>query len=197
MAPASGGGRRTRADAPRFSLRLWAPWRYAYLRAATSREKPACIFCLPELGLAARRRKLIVYQDELTLVMLNRYPYNNGHVMLAPRRHVATPDLLTRRERSALAELMAESIKRLRRTLRPAGFNLGANLGRAAGAGFADHLHWHIVPRWEGDTNFMPVLASTRVLSQHLENSYAQLEPVFRGIGHVYPRSAAPIGTKP
>ncbi len=183
MAPASGGGRRARAGAPRFSLRLWAPWRYAYLRTAASREKPACIFCLHKLDRAARRRKLIVYQDELTLVMLNRYPYNNGHVMLAPRRHVATPDLLTRRERSAVAELMSESIKRLRRALRPAGFNLGANLGRAAGAGFADHMHWHIVPRWEGDTNFMPVLASTRVLSQHLENSYAQLEPVFRGIG--------------
>ncbi|MGH7948057.1 MAG: HIT family protein [Candidatus Binataceae bacterium] len=125
----------------------------------------------------------MLYRDDRALVMLNRYPYNNGHVMIAPRRHVATPELLTHGENTALADLLSESVKRLRRVLRPAGFNLGANLGRLAGAGFADHLHWHVVPRWDGDTNFMPVLASTRVLSQHLKDSYAQLEPIFRDIG--------------
>jgi len=183
MAPASRGAGGARTDAPQLSLRLWAPWRYAYLRTASSRRQPACIFCHGGLTPASRRLNLVLYSDDRALVMLNRYPYNNGHIMIAPRRHVATPESLTRRETSAIAELLPESVKRLRRVLRPSGFNLGANLGRVAGAGFADHLHWHVVPRWDGDTNFMPVLASTRVLSQHLKNSYAQLEPVFRNIG--------------
>jgi ATP adenylyltransferase len=114
--------------------------------------------------------------------MLNRYPYNNGHLMVAPRRHVASPELLSREERTILADLVALAVARLRTVLRPAAFNVGANLGRAAGAGFADHMHWHVVPRWEGDTNFMPVIASTRVLSQHLEESYALLAPHFKAI---------------
>jgi ATP adenylyltransferase len=114
--------------------------------------------------------------------MLNRYPYNNGHLMVAPRRHVDSPELLNREERTILADLVAFAVERLRTILRPAAFNVGANLGRAAGAGFADHMHWHVVPRWEGDTNFMPVIASTRVLSQHLEESYALLAPHFKAI---------------
>ncbi len=114
--------------------------------------------------------------------MLNRYPYNNGHIMIAPRRHLASPELLSIEERTAVSETVAEAVRLLRSELTPAGFNVGANLGRTAGAGFAEHVHWHVVPRWEGDTNFMPVLASTRVLSQHLEGSYAQLRPVFKTI---------------
>ncbi|MGH7865375.1 MAG: HIT family protein [Candidatus Binataceae bacterium] len=183
MAPASRGAGRTPAGAPHNTLRLWAPWRDAYLRRAGSQRRPACIFCHGRLTAAERRRNLVLYDDGRALVMLNRYPYNNGHIMIAPRRHVATPELLTRSETSAIAELLSESIKRLRHALRPAGFNLGANLGRVAGAGFAGHLHWHVVPRWDGDTNFMPVLASTRVLSQHLKDSYAQLQGVFGRIG--------------
>jgi ATP adenylyltransferase len=114
--------------------------------------------------------------------MLNRYPYNNGHLMVAPRRHVGSPELMSREERATLADLVALAVERLRAVLRPAAFNLGANLGGAAGAGFADHMHWHVVPRWEGDTNFMPVVSSTRVLSQHLEESYALLAPHFKAI---------------
>jgi ATP adenylyltransferase len=116
-------------------------------------------------------------------VMLNRYPYNNGHLMIAPRRHLASPELLSREERAALAELQAAAVVRLRRALRCGALNLGANLGHAAGAGFADHMHWHAVPRWEGDTNFMPVIAGTRVLSQHLDESFNLLEPLFRSVG--------------
>ena len=114
--------------------------------------------------------------------MLNRYPYTGGHLMIAPRRHAASPELLTRTERAMVGELVALSVERLKKALQPAGFNLGANLGRVAGAGFADHVHWHVVPRWEGDTNFMPVIGSTRVLSQHLEESFALLAPHFKAI---------------
>jgi ATP adenylyltransferase len=114
--------------------------------------------------------------------MLNRYPYTNGHLMVAPRRHVASPDQLTRAERAMLDELIIQSIAALREALRPAGFNLGANLGRAAGAGIADHMHWHIVPRWEGDSNFMPAITSVRILSQHLEQSFDLLAPRFKAM---------------
>jgi ATP adenylyltransferase len=160
--------------------RLWAPWRSAYLARTSKRQK--CIFCLRGRAAAELRRRLVLHASVHALVMLNRYPYNNGHLMVAPRRHVASPELLSRSERSALADLVAATVERLRSVLRPAAFNVGANLGRVAGAGFADHMHWHVVPRWEGDTNFMPVIASTRVLSQHLQESYALLAPHFKAI---------------
>jgi ATP adenylyltransferase len=148
--------------------RLWAPWRSAYLSSVASGHQ-RCIFCLGRLGAAARSRRLVLHADRLALVMLNRYPYNNGHLLIAPRRHVASLELLNREERALLSELTALAIERLRALLHPAAFNIGANLGRA-------------VPRWEGDTNFMPVVGSTRVLSQHLEESYALLAPHFKAI---------------
>jgi len=104
-------------------------------------------------------------------------------LLVSPRTHAASPELLARPERAALADAVAVSIKRVRETLRPQAFNVGANLGSAAGAGFGEHMHWHVVPRWAGDNNFMPVLASTRVLSQSLEDSYEQLRPIFKDIG--------------
>jgi ATP adenylyltransferase len=159
---------------------LWAPWRSAYLTRVSPPQR--CIFCLRRLGAVALSRQLVLYAGPRALVMLNRYPYNNGHLMVAPRRHVASPELLNHEERAILADLLALAIERLRTVLRPAAFNVGANLGRAAGAGFADHMHWHVVPRWDGDTNFMPVISSTRVLSQHLEQSYALLAPHFKAI---------------
>jgi ATP adenylyltransferase len=114
--------------------------------------------------------------------MLNRYPYNNGHIMVAPRRHVASPELLTRDELIAISEIVTRSVQQLRAAYRPDGLNVGLNLGRAAGAGVADHMHWHLVPRWEGDVNFMPVIASTRVLPQSLNEAQALLEPLFKAI---------------
>ena len=162
--------------------RLWAPWRSAYLRIA---GKPGreCIFCFGTPGARERRRRLVLYAGPLALVMLNRYPYNSGHLMIAPRRHLASPELLERSERAALAELQAAAVARLRGAYNCDGFNLGANLGRCAGAGFADHMHWHVVPRWDGDVNFMPVLAATRVISQHLEETFDLLEPLFKTVG--------------
>jgi ATP adenylyltransferase len=172
---------RSKPGANAAGLRLWAPWRYTYLKSANSRSR-ACIFCFGKLGAAERRRRLVLYQGPQALIMLNRYPYNNGHLMVAPRRHLASLEMLSAEERALLAELVTASVIRLKRRLRPAGFNVGANLGRTAGAGFADHLHWHIVPRWDGDTSFMPVLASTRVLSEHLEASFKSLAPLFKAI---------------
>lgn len=179
MAGLTRRGRTAPEDGPD-PRRLWAPWRHAYLIRARARTEE-CIFCPGErLNARARHRRLVLYAGPLALVILNRYPYNNGHVMVAPRRHAASPELLTREERGVLAELLAFTVERLKRALGPAGLNLGANVGRSAGAGYADHLHWHVVPRWDGDTNFMPVLASTRVISQHLATSFALLEPLFR-----------------
>jgi ATP adenylyltransferase len=187
MEPETRRGRRLReapataAQARDAGQRLWAPWRHAYLLAGAA-AKQACIFCLDAMNEAARKRLLVLYDDRLATVMLNRYPYNNGHLLIATRRHVATPELLTGAEHTRLSLLIGESVRLLRGELKPAGFNLGANLGRTAGAGFADHMHWHVVPRWDGDNNFMPVLASTRVLSQHLRDSYVRLRPDFKTI---------------
>jgi ATP adenylyltransferase len=160
---------------------LWAPWRAAYVGKAAA-GAPKCIFCFGRMGAATRRQRLVLHAGPLALVMLNRYPYNNGHLMVAPRRHVATPELLTGAERSEVGEFVAGSIARLRAAYRPAGLNVGMNLGRAAGAGIADHMHWHLVPRWEGDNNFMPVIGSTRVLPQSLGDTYELLEPLFKTI---------------
>ncbi len=174
--------RRDDVDVPAEGLRLWAPWRYAYLRSLLSDPK-ACIFCFDKLSEDERRERLVLFENRDVLVMLNKYPYSNGHIMVAPRSHVASLELLTRADRAVLIEAVAASIKLMRENLHPQAFNVGANLGSAAGAGFAEHIHWHIVPRWSGDNNFMSVLASTRVLSQSLEDSYEQLRPIFKNLG--------------
>lgn len=182
MAPSPRNARKSSGSgaAPAAGHRLWAPWRYAYLRNAG--KQTGCIFCFGALSAGGRRDRLVLHAGRRALVMLNAYPYNNGHLMVAPRRHIAAPDLLRRSERNELNELVTRTIAILRKALNPEGFNVGANLGRAAGAGFAEHLHWHVVPRWAGDNNFMPVLASTRVLSQSLKDSYDQLHPLFKAI---------------
>ncbi len=174
--------RRDEAEIPAEGLRLWAPWRYAYLRSLLS-DPQACIFCFGGLSEDERRERLVLFENRDVFVMLNKYPYSSGHILVAPRTHVASPELLTRADRTALSDTIAASIKVMRESLRPQGFNVGTNLGNAAGAGFAEHLHWHVVPRWAGDNNFMSVLASTRVLSQSLEDSYEQLRPIFKNLG--------------
>jgi ATP adenylyltransferase len=126
--------------------------------------------------------------------MLNRYPYNNGHLMIAPRRHIAQLEKLTPTELRQMMALLTKCLRILRLSLRPDGFNVGMNLGRVAGAGVEHHLHLHIVPRWNGDTNFMPVLGQTRVVSEHLQVTAARLRMAFRGPGtrqiRVMPRRA-------
>lgn len=160
---------------------LWAPWRMAYIGGP---KEPGCIFCraAETSDLAAA---LVLARPAHAVVMLNRYPYGNGHVMVAPRRHTADLAALGAAEHDALAEALRGSVARLQGTFRCDGMNLGMNLGAAAGAGIADHLHWHIVPRWVGDTNFMPVIGEVRSMPEHLEALWARLRPVFAPLDEV------------
>jgi ATP adenylyltransferase len=161
--------------------RIWAPWRSAYL-ATAERKARRCIFCFGRLGPKAMRDRLVLHAGPRAIVMLNRYPYSSGHLLVAPRSHAASPELLDRGERNTVTELVAMATAHLRKVYRPAGINIGANLGRTAGASFTEHMHWHLVPRWDGDTNFMTVIDSTRVLAQPLAETFALLEPLFKAI---------------
>jgi ATP adenylyltransferase len=125
------------------------------------------------------REALVLRVTDRTVTVMNRFPYANAHVMVAPREHTAAFVGLAREDACAVAVELQVAAAALERVYRPQGMNVGANLGRVAGAGVADHLHWHIVPRWEGDTNFMPLLADTKVIPQHIEESYDRLLPVF------------------
>ena len=151
--------------------RLWAPWRLEYIKG----EKPdECIFC-SAISAGDDPAKYVVHRGEDCFVILNAYPYNNGHVMIAPYEHVPSIEDL---DESALLELMTltrRCLGILRDAYGPEGFNIGINQGKIAGAGVEDHAHLHVVPRWGADTNFMPVIADTRVLPQSLEDSYAEL----------------------
>jgi ATP adenylyltransferase len=138
-------------------------------------KKPDCFFCLPPDHLGPDPERLVLYSDALSLVIMNLYPYNNAHLMVAPRRHVASLALATEEERVSLINLAAKTTLILDQVLAPQGYNLGINQGLVAGAGLADHLHFHIAPRWSGDTNFMTVLAETRVIPEHIRATYDQL----------------------
>ncbi|MFA5075716.1 MAG: HIT domain-containing protein [Candidatus Babeliales bacterium] len=141
--------------------KLWAPWRIKYIR---NKKQLKCIFCSAKEG----RRDYIVFKTKLSVCLLNIYPYNNGHVMVSPFRHVKDFSGLKKEELLDLMSSLNRAKKLLEKVLQPNGFNIGANIGSAAGAGIAGHLHIHIVPRWKGDTNFMPILAKTKVVSQSL-----------------------------
>ncbi len=159
--------------------RLWAPWRMAYIEsgAETSAE---CIFCAyPARAGEQHREHLILASGRSAFAMLNRFPYNNGHVMVIPRRHVPDPEQLPADEYIATMELLRRAVGVLRRALGAQGFNVGMNLGRVAGAGIDQHCHWHIVPRWNGDTNFMPVIGEVKVMSEHLDATWSRLAPLF------------------
>lgn len=158
--------------------RLWAPWRREFVEA----EPPeGCIFCeLPaESGAEADRRNLIIARSAHSFVILNRYPYTSGHLLVVPRRHLADLEALPPEEMNDLSALLQESLARLRAAYRPDACNVGMNLGRAAGAGIADHLHWHVLPRWAGDTNFATAVAETRVLVELLDQTWERLSPFF------------------
>ena len=158
---------------------LWAPWRMAYIDEGA--KDKGCIFCT-KYRQDDLRAALVLAHTEYTVVMMNKYPYNNGHLLLAPKRHEKDPAKLPPAEYIDLNEVLRRSMDIVRRALNPGGMNLGMNLGKSAGAGIEDHLHWHIVPRWEGDTNFMPVIDETRVMPQHLLDSYDRLQPYFKSI---------------
>jgi ATP adenylyltransferase len=147
---------------------LWAPWRMAYVTAPKPAGGDGCFVCA---GLAAEddRTNRIVWRAPHGVVILNRFPYNNGHLLIAPLTHKASLDELGPEEFPAIMEMVRRCVHVLGELMRPDGFNVGLNLGRAAGAGLPGHLHWHIVPRWQGDVNFMPVIADTNVLVQSLD----------------------------
>lgn len=155
---------------------IWAPWRAAYIEAV---KKEGCIFC-DTLEERDPRSSLVLARTEDSVVMLNKYPYNNGHLLVAPKRHASRLDELSAQEFRDLSETLRASVSIVLKALGPGGVNLGMNLGRCAGAGVEHHLHWHVVPRWEGDTNFMPVVAEVRVISQHLLETYDRLSPYFK-----------------
>jgi ATP adenylyltransferase len=156
--------------------RLWAPWRMVYIDQDAKEE--GCILCHKARDRDPREALVLAHTDH-TLVLLNKYPYNNGHLLLAPRRHERNLSDLSSQEYADFSESLRRSVAIVREALNPGGINLGMNLGKCAGAGIDDHLHWHIVPRWEGDTNFMPVSAEVRVMPQHLLDSYDRLAPYF------------------
>ena len=155
--------------------RLWAPWRMRYIAGAEKSE--GCIFC-EKWRADADAENLVLFRGEECFAILNLFPYNNGHLMVVPVRHVADIVDLTASEQIEMFRLTQRMVCVLRETMSPHGFNIGFNLGRAAGAGIADHLHLHVVPRWSGDTNFMPVLDATRVISEALEETYKKLKAV-------------------
>ncbi len=159
--------------------RLWAPWRMEYICSARkSSGRRSCLFCRLVRS-KDDEQNLLLLRSRLGLVLMNRFPYNNGHLMVAPNRHVAELERLTDREAHELFQLLQRSLVVLKRELTPQGFNVGMNLGRVAGAGVAGHLHIHIVPRWNGDTNFMPLVAETKVVSEHLATTYNRLKQRF------------------
>ncbi|MBW2046288.1 MAG: HIT domain-containing protein [Deltaproteobacteria bacterium] len=146
---------------------LWAPWRMNYI-LSEDRSKDG--------------ERLILYVGSLTVAMMNRFPYNNGHLLVAPLRHVAQMEDLSDEETLDLLRIVRESIGILRKVMQPEGFNVGMNLGRIAGAGMEEHMHFHIVPRWSGDTNFMTVLGEVRVIPEHIKETHRKLKPFFEKI---------------
>ena len=145
---------------------LWAPWRLEYIQQAGEQE--GCVFCDEAGGVIPAEESLLVFLGDSALALLNKYPYSSGHLMVAPRRHAGELGELAEDEVLGIHRLASAAIDTLNRVYGPGGFNLGWNLGHTAGAGIADHVHQHVVPRWSGDTNFMPVLADVKVIPEHL-----------------------------
>lgn len=160
---------------------LFTPWRYSYLTSPRSESQAGCIFCIAATS-NDKRQTLTIFRNDDALVMLNRYPYTNGHLMVAPVAHEARLFESTPPSLHALIRLTAEAQRILSDVYHPDGFNVGMNFGQVAGAGVADHYHMHVVPRWGGDTNFMTVTARTRLVPEELEVTFDKLEPLFRGI---------------
>ena len=160
--------------------KLWAPWRMAYIEIADRSD--GCVFCVKPAQ-ERDREELILHRGATCFVIMNLFPYNNGHVMIVPYRHTADLPGLSLEEQAEMMALTGHCVQALAGAFRPEGFNIGMNLGRTAGAGIAEHLHMHVVPRWNGDTNFMPVLADTRVLPDALYAGYDKLHAAFQALG--------------
>jgi len=158
--------------------RIWAPWRIRYI---LGKKQKGCFLCIKKTkGYALKH--FVLAETRNCLVLLNKYPYAAGHLMVIPRKHIADLDGLTGEELSEFFHLVRAAAGALKKALKPQGLNIGANLGSAAGAGADDHFHFHIVPRWNGDHNFMPVLGRTIILPDYLESTYKKLLPYFQAV---------------
>jgi ATP adenylyltransferase len=154
---------------------MWAPWRIEYIQ----KEKESdCIFC----SALEDRNDLTLFSGRLTMVVMNKFPYSNGHLLVAPVRHLSTLHELVRDEMAALLGMVEASVGILKKTMNPDGFNVGLNLGKVAGAGVEEHLHFHIVPRWYGDVNALTVFSDVRVIPEHIESTYRNLKPHFEAL---------------
>jgi ATP adenylyltransferase len=154
---------------------LWAPWRMAYI-GADNKQDEGCIFCAKPRE-ERDEENLLLYRSEYCFVLMNLYPYNNGHLMIAPYVHVPTITELSPATLTDIMQTAQRCLAALGQALHPQGYNMGINQGAIAGAGITDHMHFHIVPRWNGDTNFMPVLADTKVMPDYLKTTYHQIRP--------------------
>jgi len=159
---------------------LWAPWRIKFIKE-WRKKKPNCIFC-EKSKQKNDRKNLLLYRGKKSFILLNLYPYTNGHLMVAPYRHKPDFNRLTKEELADLLQTVRLSVNLLKKTLNPDGFNIGINLGKVAGAGIEEHLHIHIVPRWTADTNFMPIIAETKIIPEALNVTYRQLKRVISTI---------------
>ena len=174
----TGGDEPGMSGPPDALQRLWTPWRRSYVRGEDNRSG-GCPFCELPGGSTDDAETLILHRGEQAYVILNAYPYNPGHLMIVPFGHLPDLDDLDRDQLHEMADLSQRAVRALRASVAPEAFNIGFNLGGVAGAGIADHLHQHVVPRWAGDTNFMPVIGHTRVLPELLEETYGRLAPAF------------------
>ncbi|NVM52326.1 MAG: HIT domain-containing protein [Candidatus Helarchaeota archaeon] len=152
---------------------LWAPWRFSYI--IDSKREEGCLFCRI-IKEEKDEKNFVVVRKERCFIMLNLYPYNNGHLMISPYMHVPGLEDLQKEDRNELFETVANACANLRKEMNAEGFNIGINIGTVAGAGVAEHVHVHIVPRWAGDTNFMPIIGDTKVISEALEDTYRRLK---------------------
>ena len=154
---------------------MWAPWRIEYI---LSEKEEGCVFC----HALKNKDSLTLYKGPETLVVMNKFPYINGHLLVAPVRHIATLDELSKSEMGELLATVDRAVSVLKTKMNPDGFNVGLNLGRVAGAGIEEHLHFHVVPRWFGDTNALTVFADVRVIPEHLQETYMNLKPYFEKV---------------
>ena len=151
---------------------MWAPWRMEYI---LNDKEERCIFC----EALNNQDQLTLFKGEITMVTMNKFPYINGHLLVAPRRHIAALDQLDKSEMGGLLATVEQSVGVLKTVMKPDGFNVGLNLGRVAGAGVEEHLHFHIVPRWFGDTNALTVFGDVRVVPEHIKATFQKLKPYF------------------
>ena len=159
--------------------RLWSPWRAKYIASGVDSEREGCVFCRIASEPENDEKNFVLHRGEHAFVVLNLYPYISGHLMIVPYLHTSEFDSAPKEITDEMMDLAKRSQTALREVYSPAGFNLGMNLGAAAGAGIADHMHIHLLPRWSGDTNFMTTVAEARVLPEDLETTYSKLRPKF------------------